>query len=244
MSLVIPLYVYFLIRKRVGNYNATAVAAAYGSVSAVTFITAISYLEMVEVQYGGHMVAVMALMEAPAIIAALFLLYLLKDPENQKLEYGQVLKHALTNGSVLMVLGSLFIGYMASEDQARGIAPFTTDIFKGFLALFLLTMGIESGKKLKDLKEFGWFPLVFSVVIPLINGLAVASFSSVFIEEPGNRFLLAILAASASYIAVPAAMKISVPKANPGLYLPMALGITFPVNVMIGIPLYYAIING
>lgn len=244
MSLIVPFYIYFLIRKRVGNYNATAVAAAYGSVSAVTFITAISYLEMVEVQYGGHMVAVMALMEAPAIIAALFLLYLLKDPENQKLDYGQVLKHALTNGSVLMVLGSLFIGYMASEDQARGIAPFTTDIFKGFLALFLLTMGIESGKKLKDLKEFGWFPLVFSVIIPLVNGLAVASFSALFIEGAGNRFLLAILAASASYIAVPAAMKISVPKANPGLYLPMALGITFPVNVMIGIPLYYAVING
>jgi len=244
MSIIVPFYVYFLTRNRLGNFNATAVAAAYGSVSAVTFITAISYLEMIEVNYGGHLVAVMALMEAPAIVASLFLLYFINNPGGKKLEFGQVLNHALTNGSVLMVLGSLFIGYLASEDQARGIAPFTTDIFKGFLALFLLTMGIESGKKLKDLRQFGVFPLVFSVFVPLVNGVLVALLSSFFIVEPGNRFLLSVLVASASYIAVPAAMKISVPQANPGLYLPMALGITFPVNVMIGIPLYYSIISG
>ena len=153
-----------------------------------------------------------------------------------------VVKHSLTNGSVLLILGSLLIGYLASDQQAMGIKPFTTDIFKGFLAIFLLDMGILSGKKLNVFIKSGWFPVVFAIIIPLINGSLVALLSQLVSNEIGNRFIFAILAASASYIAVPAAMKIVAPKANPGLFLPMALAITFPFNITFGMPIYLSII--
>ena len=132
---------------------------------------------------------------------------------------------------------------MANAEQAEGIKPFTDDLFKGFLAIFLLDMGISSGKKLKAFFSFGWFPLVFAIVIPLINGCLVAVLSAAVTSDGSNRFIFAILAASASYIAVPAAMKISVPKANPGLYLPMALAVTFPINITIGMPIYFLIVE-
>jgi hypothetical protein len=135
------------------------------------------------------------------------------------------------------------IGYLANDAQAEGIKPFTTDIFKGFLAVFLLDMGITSGKNLKALIRKGWFTLSFAIIIPIINGCIVAVASGLFVEEVGNRLLFSILAASASYIAVPAAMKLAAPKANPGLYLPMALGITFPFNITLGIPLYLCVIE-
>jgi hypothetical protein len=140
-------------------------------------------------------------------------------------------------------LGSLVIGYLASVKQAEGIKPFTNDLFKGFLAIFLLDLGINSGKKLKSFFSFGWFPIAFAVLIPLLNGCLVAAISGWFIAEPSNRFIFAVLAASASYIAVPAAMKISVPQSNPGLLLPMALAITFPVNITFGMPIYYLIVQ-
>jgi hypothetical protein len=154
-----------------------------------------------------------------------------------------VIQHALFNGSVLLILGSLAIGFLASEAQAEGIKPFTTDIFKGFLAVFLLDMGITSGKKLNEFIKKGRFALTFAIIIPIINGVIVAVASGLFISEVGNRLLFAILGASASYIAVPAAMKIAVPKASPSLYIPMALAITFPFNITLGMPLYLFIIQ-
>lgn len=132
---------------------------------------------------------------------------------------------------------------MASEEQAQGIAPFTTDIFKGFLAVFLLDMGITSGRQLKDLLKQGTPALLFSIFMPLFNGCITAVLSSIVLENIGNRLLISILVASASYIAVPAAMRLAIPKANPGLYLPMALAITFPFNITFGIPIYLSIIN-
>lgn len=149
----------------------------------------------------------------------------------------------LTNGSVLLVLGSLAIGFLAYAKQAEGIKPFTNDLFKGFLANFLLDMGIASGKKLKSVFSHGYFPFVFAIFIPLINGSITAIVSGVITDDSTNRFMFAILAASASYIAVPAAMKITVPKADPGLFLPMALAVTFPVNITIGMPLYFYLVN-
>jgi hypothetical protein len=154
-----------------------------------------------------------------------------------------VLKHSFTNGSVFLILGSLIIGYIANAKQAEGIKPFTNDLFKGFLAIFLLDMGITSGKKLKDFFSMGWFPFLFAIFIPLLNGTLVAYFSQWVTHDISNRFIFAILAASASYIAVPAAMKISVPKANPGLFLPMALAVTFPINITIGMPLYLLVVK-
>ena len=245
ISMVIPLYTFFLLKKQLNPYNAAAIAAAYGSVSAVTFVTAVSFLEIQHLQLQGHMVAIMALMESPAIIVGLLLLTLSKEVDSKELAIKKrtVLKHAFTNGSVLLILGSLCIGFMANAEQAEGIKPFTDDLFKGFLAIFLLDMGISSGKKLKAFFSFGWFPLVFAIAIPLINGCLVAALSAAVTPDVSNRFIFAILAASASYIAVPAAMKISVPKANPGLYLPMALAVTFPINITIGMPIYFLIVE-
>lgn len=245
ISMAIPIYTFFLLKKQLNPYNAAVIAAAYGSVSAVTFVTAVSFLEIQHLQLQGHMVAIMALMESPAIIVGLMLLTLSKEVDSQAIAIKKrvVFKHAFTNGSVLLILGSLCIGFMANAEQAEGIKPFTDDLFKGFLAIFLLDMGISSGKKLKAFFSFGWFPLVFAIVIPLINGCLVAVLSAAVTSDVSNRFIFAILAASASYIAVPAAMKISVPKANPGLYLPMALAVTFPINITVGMPIYFLIIE-
>jgi hypothetical protein len=243
ISLVIPLYTFFLLKRKLSVYDAGAIAAAYGSVSAVTFVTAVSYLEAFQINLNGHMVAIMALMESPAIIMGLVLISIFNKDDSEVINKWTAIKHSFTNGSVLLIMGSLVIGFLASAKQAEGIKPFTNDLFKGFLAIFLLDMGIMSGKKLKAFFSFGWFPFAFAFFIPLLNGCIVAMLSSVVIHDISNRFIFAILAASASYIAVPAAMKISVPKANPGLFLPMALAITFPVNITIGMPLYYLLVQ-
>jgi len=239
---LIPLYTFFILKRKFSIENSGAIAAAYGSVSAVTFVTAISFLEIQKYTFSGHMVAVMALMEAPAIIIGVILIRLFSKEEVQKTKMRTIIKHSFTNGSVLLILGSLVIGFLASEQQALGIKPFTTDIFKGFLALFLLDMGIVSGRKLNDFFKSGWFSVFFAIVFPLINGCLVAFLSQFVTEDIGNRFIFAVLAASASYIAVPAAMKIAVPKANPGIFLPMALAVTFPFNITFGMPIYFLIV--
>lgn len=243
MALIVPVYTFFILKRKLSVENSGAIAASYGSVSAVTFVTAVSFLELKQVEFGGHMVAVMALMEAPAIIVGVLLIDIFKQKSERAVSIKQVFHHALTNGSVLLILGSLVIGFLANNEQAQGIKPFTTDIFKGFLAVFLLDMGIVSGRKLTDLFKKGWFPLVFAILIPLINGSLASVLSSLVTENTGDRLLLSILAASASYIAVPAAMKLASPKANPGLYIPMALAITFPFNITLGMPLFLAIIT-
>lgn len=244
IALCIPFYCFFLLKRRFSIDNAGAIAASYGSVSAVTFVTAVSFLEIQKINFGGHMVAVMALMEAPAIVVGVILMRIYnKTKDNTKqTSLSSVVRHSLTNGSVLLILGSLVIGFLASDQQAMGIKPFTNDIFKGFLAIFLLDMGIVSGKKLNEFIKSGWFATGFALVIPLINGCLVAYLSQLVTNDIGNRFIFAILAASASYIAVPAAMKIVAPKANPGLFLPMALAVTFPLNITIGFPIYFAIV--
>ncbi len=243
IALMIPLYTFFILKRKLNVFDAGAIAAAYGSVSAVTFVTAVSYLESQQLALHGHMVAIMALMESPAIIVGLLLISVFNKDENQVINKQTAIKHSFTNGSVLLILGSLLIGYLASDKQAEGIKPFTNDLFKGFLAIFLLDMGVTSGRKLKSFFSFGWFPVIFAILIPLINGSIIAILSSYVTPDITNRFIFAVLAASASYIAVPAAMKISVPQANPGLFLPMALAVTFPVNITIGMPIYFLIVQ-
>ncbi|MEM7659367.1 MAG: sodium-dependent bicarbonate transport family permease [Bacteroidota bacterium] len=245
LATVVPLAVFLILRRKLDGPNAGAVAAAYGSVSAVTFVTAVSFLEMEQVAVGGHMIAVMALMEAPAIIVGVLLVKQFgkqAKEEGPKQSIGSMIWHSFTNGSVLLLIASLVIGFLASESQAEGIRPFTTDIFKGFLAVFLLDMGLTSGRHLSAMVRWGAFPALFATLMPFVNGLAALYLSQFITDHPGNQLLFAILGASASYIAVPAAMKTAVPQANAGLYLPMALGITFPINVMIGIPFYYALV--
>lgn len=242
---IIPLYTFFILKRRLTISDAAAVAATYGSVSAVTFVAAISFLDMQKITYAGHMVAVMALMESPAIIVGVILLMQFDKTRgnNEKLNLKSVIHHSFTNGSVLLILGSLMIGLIADTKQAEGIKPFTNDIFKGFLAIFLLEMGMVSAKRFSAFRKYGWFVTVFAIIIPAVNGCLVAYLSSFVTQDIGNRFIFAILAASASYIAVPAAMRLAAPKADPGLYLPMALGVTFPFNITIGMPLYYMIVN-
>ena len=243
---LIPLYTFFVLKRRLSAADAGAIAAAYGSVSAVTFVSAVSFLEAQQLRFGGHMVAVMALMEAPAIIAGVVLMKCYEAPssaDEQRPGLGVVAHHAFTNGSVLLVLGSLLIGLIADTKQADGIKPFTTDIFKGFLAIFLLEMGMVTARRFAAFRRYGGFVTAFAVLVPLLNGCLVAAASHLVTESVGNRFLFAILGASASYIAVPAAMRLAAPRADPGLYLPMALGVTFPLNITVGMPLYLAIVQ-
>jgi hypothetical protein len=244
IACLIPLYTFYILKRKFNTHDAGAIAAAYGSVSAVTFVTATSFLDMTNTAYSGHMVAVMALMEAPAIIIGVLLIQMYSENEKKNFELKTMIKHSFTNGSVLLITGSLIIGLIATGKQATDIKPFTTDIFKGFLAIFLLDMGIISGRKLVDFIKNGWFAALFAIIIPLLNGCIIAVLSGYATSNIGNRFILAVLAASASYIAVPAAMKIAAPKANPGIFVPMALAVTFPFNITLGMPIYFLIIHG
>lgn len=242
IAALIPVYTFFIIKKRIGISNAAAVAASYGSVSAVTFVAALSFLEIKDLTMNGHMVAVMAFMEFPAIIVGVSLLKIY-DNEGPNMGLKELLRHSLANGSVLMIMGSLVIGLLSDSKQAADIAPFTTDIFKGFLALFLLEMGMTTARRIKTFKTHGWYMALFALIIPAINGVVVAWLSQYITTDVSNRFVFAVLAASASYIAVPAAMRLAAPKADPGLYIPMALGLTFPFNISLGMPIYFWIIE-
>ena len=242
MAAFVPLYTFYILKRKLSIQNAGAIAATYGSVSAVTFVTATLFLESLKVSYGGHMVAAMALMEAPAIIIGVMLMRSYGG-ETTKTSFKDILRESLTNGSVIMITGSLIIGMISDVKGAEGIKPFTTDIFKGFLAIFLLEMGMVAAKRFKAFKNYGGFVSVFAIAVPIINGLLAIAITHFFTIAPGNRLLIAILASSASYIAVPAAMKQAAPDADPGLYIPMALGLTFPFNITFGMPLYWILIQ-
>ncbi|MEY5131686.1 MAG: hypothetical protein RL734_1753 [Bacteroidota bacterium] len=242
IAALIPLYVFFIAKIKLPVHDSIAIASAYGSVSAVTFVTAVSYLEAKQLALHGHMVAVMALMESPAIIVGLILLSLWGGG-GKTLSWKSIMQHSFANASVLLILGSLLIGYIANAKQAAGITPFTSDLFKGFLSIFLLDMGLICGKEIKRFFAFGTFPLALAIALPLLNGCIVGILSTFITQDISNQFIFAILGASASYIAVPAAMNIAVPEARPSLYVPMALAITFPINITIGFPLYMQVIG-
>lgn len=243
MASVIPVYTFFILKRKLSPSDSGAIAAAYGSVSAVTFVAAVSFLEMQQIAYGGHMVAVMALMESPAIIIGVIMMMQFGRGSEKTVNWKSIFQHSFSNGSVVMIMGSLIIGIIADTKQAEGIKPFTNDIFKGFLAIFLLEMGMVAAKRFSAFTKYGLYVSLFAIFIPLVNGCIVAYLSQFVTADVGNRFILAILSASASYIAVPAAMRIAAPEADPGLYIPMALGITFPVNITVGIPVYFAAVN-
>jgi len=218
-----PLYSFFILRRKLSVSDAAASAAAYGSVSAVTFVAASTFLESQQIPFSGHMVAVMALMESPAIIVGVILLMKYAAPEDLNEEERSdtsllnVFRHSFTNGSVLMLLGSLVIGFVADTKQAEGIKPFTTDIFKGFLAIFLLEMGMVTARRFSAFLRYGKFVTFFAILAPLVNGFLAAVLSGLITDSEGNRFMFGVLAASASYIAVPAAVRIPAPNAYPGL---------------------------
>ena len=247
MALLVPLYTFLVLRPRMDASNAAAIAASYGSVSAVTFITATTFLSQVNVAYGGHMVAAMALMESPAIIVGVLLarrfngMSSTAKPSGQP--WGDLVREAFFNGTVFVLVGSLGIGLLTGESGEKALHPFISDIFKGVLCLFLLDMGLVSARRLGGLKKLGTFPISFAVGVPLLNAALALLIAYVLNFGRGDALLFCVLAASASYIAVPAAMRLALPEANPGLYVPLALAITFPFNVAVGIPLYMALIN-
>ncbi len=245
LSFSIPFICYQILKIKLDTFNAGAIAAAYGSISAVTFITASSFLDTHKVPFAGFMVAGMALMESPAIISGLLIIKSRIKDANGKKQHSMtsVLHEAFTNASVFLLIGSLIIGYISGSAGEAELKPFISDIFKGMLSLYMLDMGIIAGSKISSLKQSGWFLSAFALLYPVcasILGMTLAKFLGL---EVGNALLLTILAASASYIAVPAAMRLAVPEANLSLLLPMSLGITFSFNVIFGIPLYYSIIN-
>ena len=247
MALLVPIYSYFILRMKLDIYNSVAVAATYGSISAVTFITGITYLQTINVEYGGYMVAAMTLMESPAIViglvfAAVFAKDKNSDKEN-KTDWKEILREAFLNPSVYLLIGALVIGILTGEKGWTSMEPLFGTLFKGFLAFFLLDMGLVAARKIYELRKVGFFLIAFALVMPIINASVALTLAYFFQLSKGDAFLLALLSGSASYIAVPAAMRLSVPQANPGIYLPLSLAITFPFNISLGIPLYYFFIN-
>ena len=247
MATLVPIYSYFILRIKLDTYNAVAVAATFGSISAVTFITGITYLQTIGVEYGGYMVAAMTLMESPAIIIGLvFATLFAKDKNNKEkssANWGEILREAFLNPSVYLLIGALIIGILTGEKGWHSMEPLFGTLFKGMLAFFLLDMGIVAAKRIYELKKLGLFLIVFAIAMPIFNASLSMVLAYFFELSKGDAFLLALLSGSASYIAVPAAMRLSVPEANPGIYLPLSLAITFPFNISLGIPLYYYLIN-
>jgi hypothetical protein len=257
LALIVPFVGYHLLRRWVDGYDAAAVAATYGSVSAVTFVTAVQYLENQGVAYGGHMAAGMALMESPAIIMAVVIANTLRqngtggvtlqaasstDP-NQSLpkggvSMGKILHESFTDGAQLLLLGSMAVGLFSGEAGKAAMQPFSADLFKGMLAFFLLDMGLMAARNLSQVKGKSPVLVAYAVVGPLAHAGLALGLSWALNLSAGDAALLMVLAASASYIAVPAVLRYAIPEANPSLYFGLSLGVTFPLNILFGIALY------
>ncbi|MGG6237870.1 sodium-dependent bicarbonate transport family permease [Nodosilinea sp. AN01ver1] len=243
MACVVPLYTFFILRIKLDTYDSAAIAATYGSISAVTFITASAFLTELGMPFDGFMVAALALMESPAIIVGLILVNFFARDEKREFVWSEVLRDAFLNSSVFLLVGSLLIGVLTGEHGWEVLSPFTQQMFYGVLTFFLLDMGLVAARRIKDLQKTGVFLISFAILIPILNagvGLLIARAINM---SQGNALLFAVLCASASYIAVPAAMRLTVPEANPSLYVSTALAVTFPFNIIVGIPLYLYGIN-
>lgn len=241
LATLIPLIGYAILRTRLNNYDSAAIAATYGSVSAVTFITATQFLGQQGIAYGGHMAAAMALMESPAIILAILLANKARAASTQKtasIGLSKILHESFTDGAQLLLLGSMAVGLLSGDDGQRIMAPFSIDLFKGMLAFFLLDMGLMAAKNLGGIKGKPKIVLVYALLAPLLHAGLALLLCNLLGLPLGDTILLMVLAASASYIAVPAVLRHALPEVNPGLYMGMSLGITFPFNIILGIPLY------
>ena len=241
LSFGLPLIAFALLKvmTNLSRTDAAAVAAHYGSISIVTFVAATSVLEGRMIDAEGYMVAVAAAMEAPAILSALWLVA--RSGTGGKMEEG-LMREIMLNGSIVLLVGAFAIGMITGEKGLADIAPFIVSPFKGVLCLFLLDMGLIAGRGLRSAKGIVTLPIVsFGIAMPLIGasfGLAAGLMIGL---STGGILLMMVLAASASYIAVPAAMRVALPQANPAVYLTLSLGITFPFNLTLGIPLYLTV---
>jgi uncharacterized protein len=246
LAIVVPVLGYWFIKRMASGFDAAAIAATYGSVSAVTFITATQYLEKQGIDYGGHMAAAMALMESPAIIFAVLMANMIRSkavasaaaPSLPQTKMSSVLRESFTEGAQILLLGSMLIGLITGESGKAIMEPFTGQLFKGMLAFFLLDMGIATASRMADLRSVPKRLILYGVLAPPVHACIALLLCVLFQIPPGNAALLAVLAASASYIAVPAVLKHAIPEASPVFYLGLSLGLTFPINIIIGIPFY------
>ncbi len=249
MSLVLPIICFLILRIKLDVFNSAAIAAAYGSISAVTFITAESFLENLNLHFDGFMVAALALMESPAIIVGLLLVKICAPTSRanaKKIRWKSILHEAMLNGSVYLLIGSLLIGYLTAAHNPSGVTkmqPFTGNLFYGAECFFLLDMGIVAAKRLPRLLKAGSFLIGFAIAMPLLNAFLGVQVARLLALSTGNALLFVVLCASASYIAVPAAMRMTVPEAKSSYYISTALGLTFPFNIVFGIPLYMGMVN-
>ena len=249
MAFIVPALGYAFLKNRVARYDAAAVAASYGSVSAVTFVTAINFLESAGTSVGGHMAAAMVAMESPAIIMAVLLANSIRHHQamahggNTKasaMPIGKILHESFTDGAQLLLLGALAVGYISGESGKAMMQPFSTDLFKGMLAFFLLDMGLMVAKNFRDARQASPVLIGYALLAPLLHASIALALAWLLGLPLGDATLLMVLSASASYIVVPAVLRYAIPEANPAIYFGLSLGITFPLNITVGIPVYAA----
>jgi hypothetical protein len=244
LAVVVPAVGFALLRRRLSEYDAAAVAATYGSVSAVTFITATQMLEQRGIAFGGHLAAAMALMESPAIVMAVLLSNRVRRaqrPDAPLVGLGKLLHESFTDGAQLLLLGAMVVGLISGETGEQSMQPFTGDLFKGMLAFFLLDMGLLAARQIGALRRTSVWLLAYGLFAPLVHALLALGLCAAAGLPAGDAALLMVLAASASYIAVPAVIRHAIPEANPALYIGLSLGLPFPFNILVGIPLYTAV---
>lgn len=244
VSFLQPFIAYGILRvtSNLDKPTAAATAAHYGSISMVTFATASAFLKSENISYAGYIVAIVALMEAPAIVSGLFIAHRSAPQTNtHSAEEKKLARDIFTNGAILLLFGSFLIGWATGERGMAKMDAFLIKPFDGILALFLLDMGLLVAKNIHHLKMFTWPLALFGINMPLIGCTIGLLLSKLIGLDPGTGMLFTILCASASYIAVPAAMRLALPEAKAAIYVPMSLAITFPFNVVVGIPLYYAL---
>ena len=248
MALVVPLYTFWVLRRILNVYDAAAMAATYGSISVVTFVVGTDFLTKHGEPFGGYMVALMSLMESPAVIAGIMLVRVFAAPAvgTEAVERpgsAALIRDSLLNGTVYLLLGSLAIGFLTGDNAGKGLEPFMSDLFKGVVIFFLLDTGMLAARRARLLVQVGPALALFGIAAPLANAAAGISLSALLGMNVGDALLFTILCASASYIVVPAAMRQAVPEANPGLFELLSLSVTFPLNVTVGVPMYYAVIT-
>ncbi|MEM9178371.1 MAG: sodium-dependent bicarbonate transport family permease [Pseudomonadota bacterium] len=244
LSFMIPAIAFVLLRltTKLDRVDAAATAAHYGSISIVTFVAATEAVRLSGLDSGGHLVAVAALMETPAIITALVLAARGQAKREKPIagsEQGELVREVFLNASIVVLVGALIIGWIAGEEGTATVEPFFVDLFQGVLCLFLLDMGLSAGRGLRQgWRQLSVMTIGFGLYMPLISAAIAAAIAALIGMPAGDAALLITLTASASYIAVPAAMRLALPEAKPSIYLTLSLGVTFPFNVTIGIPIY------
>lgn len=289
LAFLVPALAFLFLRRRVDVFDAAAIAATYGSVSAVTFIAATAFLVRQEIEFSGAMTVALVIMESPAIIMAVLLATwarsrqpasplevhepvpapagapaelpggsaTLLDPQAPAPTADAVpvggahasggikgiLHEAFTDGAHLLLIGSMVVGVVSTDDGAAAMAPFTEGLFKGVLAFFLLEMGLVVSRELRQMRNVGRFLVGFGLTMPIVGASIAIAIGNLIGLAPGNAVLLAVLAGSASYIVVPAVVRYAIPEARPSRYFGLALGVTFPFNIIVGIPLYHAAVT-